>query len=156
MYFVWLGCTNVKPIELTRAHTPCFSFHLKWCIGLWKLNYPLMQPSIGAIRTRLLNCIGFIAITSLLSSKSVVLYYTQGAGDAFIGALAYFLAYLPELPLREKLRRACAVATDSVTRPGAWNSFPTREQLPQELFSLTWSRFYTALISKALSCLLIQ
>lgn len=59
----------------------------------------------------------------------------QGAGDAFLGALAYFIAYHPKLPLKEQIRNASKVATMSVLQAGTQASFPTRDQLPQELFS---------------------
>jgi ribokinase len=47
-----------------------------------------------------------------------------GAGDAFIGALAVFLA--ESRGLREAVRWACAAAALSVMRPGAQASFPSR------------------------------
>jgi ribokinase len=47
-----------------------------------------------------------------------------GAGDAFIGALAVFLA--ERRSLQEAVRWACAAAALSVTRPGAQASFPSR------------------------------
>ncbi|XP_063976890.1 ribokinase-like [Diachasmimorpha longicaudata] len=59
---------------------------------------------------------------------------TTGAGDAFLGALGFFLAYHPQLSLREQIRRACQVARQSVLKPGTQSSFPTRQQLPDELF----------------------
>ncbi len=49
---------------------------------------------------------------------------TTGAGDAFIGSLAVFLA--EGLGVREAVRRANAVAALSVTRLGTQVSFPTR------------------------------
>jgi ribokinase len=48
----------------------------------------------------------------------------SGAGDAFIGSLAVFLA--EGVPLREAVRRANAAAALSVTRLGTQASFPTR------------------------------
>ena len=56
-----------------------------------------------------------------------------GAGDAFIGALGVSLA--AGLPLRAAVRRANAVAAQSVTRLGAQASFPTRAQVEQFLTS---------------------
>lgn len=52
---------------------------------------------------------------------------TSGAGDAFIGALAVFLAEGVE-PV-EAARRANATAALSVTRTGTQSSFPTREEV---------------------------
>lgn len=49
------------------------------------------------------------------------------AGDAFIGALAVFIA--GRRPLVEAIRRACVVAALTVTRPGAQDSFPVREEI---------------------------
>jgi ribokinase len=56
-----------------------------------------------------------------------------GAGDAFIGALAVFLA--EGRTLREAARRANAAAALSVTKPGAQASFPTRADVEQFLSS---------------------
>jgi ribokinase len=52
---------------------------------------------------------------------------TSGAGDAFIGSLAVFLA--EDVPLPEAIRRANRVAALSVTRLGTQTSFPTRAEL---------------------------
>ena len=52
---------------------------------------------------------------------------TSGAGDAFIGGLAVFLA--EGLPLQEAVRRANAVAGLSVTRLGTQSALPTRAEL---------------------------
>jgi ribokinase len=52
---------------------------------------------------------------------------SSGAGDAFIGGLAVFLAEGMALP--EALRRANAVAALSVTRLGTQTALPTREEL---------------------------
>jgi ribokinase len=58
---------------------------------------------------------------------------STGAGDAFIGSLAVFLA--EGRPLPEAVRRANAVAALSVTRPGTQTSFPLRAEV--EAFSLS-------------------
>lgn len=52
-----------------------------------------------------------------------------GAGDAFIGSLAVFLA--EGRPLREAVLRANAVAALSVTRPGAQSAFPSRDEVAE-------------------------
>jgi ribokinase len=52
---------------------------------------------------------------------------TTGAGDAYVGSLAYFLA--AGVPLNEAARKAGAVATRSVLKPGTQTSFPDREEL---------------------------
>jgi ribokinase len=50
----------------------------------------------------------------------------SGAGDAFIGSLAVFLAR--GAALEEAARQAAVVAALSVTRPGTQSSFPTRAE----------------------------
>jgi ribokinase len=52
---------------------------------------------------------------------------TSGAGDAFIGALAVFLA--EGLPLLDAARRASAAAALSVTRVGTQSALPTRAEV---------------------------
>jgi ribokinase len=52
---------------------------------------------------------------------------STGAGDAFVGSLAYFLAN--GLPLNGAADKAGAVATRSVLSPGTQTSFPAREEL---------------------------
>lgn len=59
---------------------------------------------------------------------------TSGAGDAFLGAFAYYMACMPDLPLEEVTRRACVIATATVALPGTQSSYPRREALPAELF----------------------
>ncbi|VEN36421.1 unnamed protein product [Callosobruchus maculatus] len=49
---------------------------------------------------------------------------TTGAGDAFIGALAYLLANRKEMSMEMCVGLACVAAADSVTRPGTQRSFP--------------------------------
>jgi ribokinase len=56
---------------------------------------------------------------------------TTGAGDAYIGSLAYFLA--AGKPLAEAMRRANQIAAISVQAPGTQTSFPTAAELPPEL-----------------------
>lgn len=58
----------------------------------------------------------------------------QGAGDMFVGGLAFYLAYYPQLPMREIVKRSCEVATVSVQNYGTQTSFPTKDDLPTELF----------------------
>ncbi|GLH08925.1 Ribokinase [Gryllus bimaculatus] len=58
---------------------------------------------------------------------------TTGAGDAFLGAMAYYMAYHPQLSLKEIVHRACSVATISVQSPGTQSSFPYRNELPDAL-----------------------
>lgn len=54
---------------------------------------------------------------------------STGAGDAFIGALAYLLANRKDLSVEKCIEMSCIVAADSVTRPGTQISFPGPEIL---------------------------
>lgn len=56
---------------------------------------------------------------------------TTGAGDAFLGSLAFFLAR--EYPLEEAIDRASAYAALSTTRRGTQKSFPSREEFTEWL-----------------------
>ncbi len=58
---------------------------------------------------------------------------TTGAGDAFVGSLAYFLA--AGLPVTEAMQRANRIAAVSVQASGTQTSFPDAASLPQELFA---------------------
>jgi len=62
-------------------------------------------------------------------SRPVNCVDSTGAGDAFIGALAYLLANRRDLSLEECVEAANYVAADSVTRPGTQVSFPGPEIL---------------------------
>ena len=65
---------------------------------------------------------------------------TTGAGDAFSGALAYFLAAAGAPPtdfdaLLLATRRAAVYAADSVTKAGTQSSYATAADLPPALFT---------------------
>jgi ribokinase len=56
---------------------------------------------------------------------------TTGAGDAFVGSLAFFAGRGLDLP--DAMHRAGTIATLSVQRPGAQSSFPAAAELPPGL-----------------------
>lgn len=56
---------------------------------------------------------------------------TTGAGDAFVGSLAFFLA--AGLALEDAIRRANRIASISVQHHGTQTSFPLAAELPAEL-----------------------
>ncbi|UCF91782.1 MAG: ribokinase [Desulfobacterales bacterium] len=58
---------------------------------------------------------------------------TTGAGDAFVGSLAYFLA--AGQPLSEAIRCANSIAAISVQSSGTQTSFPAAKDLPPELLA---------------------
>lgn len=58
----------------------------------------------------------------------------QGAGDSFVGALAFYLAYYPNLSLEEMLKRSNFIAAVSVQATGTQSSYPYKKDLPPALF----------------------
>jgi ribokinase len=63
----------------------------------------------------------------LVPAPKVQAVDTTGAGDAFMGSLAFFIA--SGRPILDAARRAGAVATRTVLKPGTQSSFPTREEV---------------------------
>ncbi|XP_027024212.1 ribokinase [Tachysurus fulvidraco] len=59
---------------------------------------------------------------------------TTGAGDSFLGALAFYMAQYPSMPLEEMSRRANLVAAVSVQSDGTQTSYPFKKDLATELF----------------------
>lgn len=68
----------------------------------------------------------------LVPSTPVRAVDTVGAGDAFVGSLAYFLAAGKQVT--DAMWRANQIAAISVQSPGAQSSFPRAAALPGELF----------------------
>jgi ribokinase len=66
-------------------------------------------------------------------AKPVKALDTTGAGDAFVGSLAYFLA--DGKPVTEAMRRANHIAAISVQSSGTQTSFPVAEDLPPDLLA---------------------
>ncbi|XP_062502157.1 ribokinase-like isoform X1 [Corticium candelabrum] len=71
-----------------------------------------------------------------VSAESVTPVDTTGAGDAFVGSLAYYLAKLPNLSFHEIVCRSCKVAALSVQKPGTQTSFPFRKDMVDSLFAM--------------------
>ncbi|ELV13724.1 Ribokinase [Tupaia chinensis] len=59
---------------------------------------------------------------------------TTGAGDSFVGALAFYLAYYPNLSLEEMIKRSNYIAAVSVQAVGTQSSYPYKKDLPLTLF----------------------
>lgn len=57
---------------------------------------------------------------------------TTGAGDSFVGSLAYFLAL--GMPMNDAMARANRIAAVSVQAAGTQTSFPSADELPEALF----------------------
>ena len=60
-------------------------------------------------------------------------YILQGAGDAFVGALAYYLAKHPEMDIQTVIKKSGHIATISVQAHGTQTSYPYRKDIPQDL-----------------------
>jgi ribokinase len=73
------------------------------------------------------------AETIHVPAPSVKAMDSTGAGDAFVGSLAYFLAAGQDLA--EAMRRANHIAAISVQSSGTQTSFPLAADLPTELLS---------------------
>ncbi|MFN2203365.1 MAG: ribokinase [Caldilineaceae bacterium] len=71
--------------------------------------------------------------TAHVPTEQVQAVDTTGAGDAFVGSLAYFLA--AGLTIAEAMRRANRIAAISVQASGTQSSFPNATDLPKELFA---------------------
>ncbi|XP_065058167.1 ribokinase-like [Rhopilema esculentum] len=72
---------------------------------------------------------------TFISAKQVKAVDTTGAGDAFVGTLAYFHATRGDsLPFVQIVERACHIAGVTVTKPGTQSSYPNKNELPDELF----------------------
>ncbi|XP_063420015.1 ribokinase-like [Mytilus trossulus] len=59
---------------------------------------------------------------------------TTGAGDAFVGSLAFYLATRPDLSFENSIQRSSIIASISVQSPGTQYSYPWRKDLQPELF----------------------
>ena len=84
----------------------------------------------GAIIVDKSGTVSNIPVPSLPCDNLPVLD-TVGAGDAFCGAMASYLGF--GLSVEESAEKACGVASMSVRKMGAQCSYPTRQDLPDEL-----------------------
>jgi ribokinase len=66
--------------------------------------------------------------------KSSSVCDSTGAGDSFVGTLALLMARKENLSLKEQVKRACRVASQSVEKKGTQTSYPTIDELRFNLF----------------------
>ncbi|CAF0738290.1 unnamed protein product [Adineta steineri] len=66
--------------------------------------------------------------------KSSSVCDSTGAGDSFVGTLALLMAREEKLSLKEQVKRACRVASQSVEKKGTQTSYPTKDELRFNLF----------------------
>jgi ribokinase len=62
-----------------------------------------------------------------VDAEKVKAFDTTGAGDAFVGSLAYFLS--KKIELVDAVSRSCKIATMSVMKAGTQTSFPSAEEV---------------------------
>lgn len=68
----------------------------------------------------------FLFFSSQVKLVKFIGYFVfQGAGDAFVGALATYLVTHKDYPMHQIIGAACKIATISVTREGTQTSYPT-------------------------------
>ncbi|CAF0731544.1 unnamed protein product [Adineta steineri] len=66
--------------------------------------------------------------------KSSSVCDSTGAGDSFVGTLALLMAREEKLSLKDQVKRACRVASQSVEKKGTQTSYPTKDELRFNLF----------------------
>ncbi|KAM8945337.1 ribokinase [Pelodytes ibericus] len=69
-----------------------------------------------------------------IPTNKVTAVDTTGAGDSFVGALAFYIAHYPHLSIEEMVKRSNHIASVSIQAPGTQTSYPSRKDLPQDLF----------------------
>ena len=83
------------------------------------------------------SCI-FVVNSSLIKlschDKEIIIWNVFSTGDAFVGALAFYMVEHPDLDLPEMIRRSGFIATISVQNEGTQSSFPFRKDLPESFF----------------------
>ncbi|XP_065832880.1 ribokinase-like [Oscarella lobularis] len=93
------------------------------------------KTAVVTLGSQGLVCVGNDGKRLFVKAEKVQAVDTTGAGDSFVGALAFYLATMPHLSFAEKLERAAKIAAVSVQKPGTQTSFPKRGELSDELFT---------------------
>lgn len=117
--------TGIQPLTISKAQEAVDEFINRGCnIVIITLG---SQGAVWASREER-------TVTSVPTS-TVKPVDTCGAGDAFLGAFAYFLANNDRNnSMNEIIKRSCFIASQSVLKQGTQSSFPNRSDLPQEWF----------------------
>ncbi|XP_029972377.1 ribokinase isoform X2 [Salarias fasciatus] len=127
-------CCNESEAELLTG------FSVSTVSDAHRAGQELLKRGCGAVIVTLgpQGCVVFKAQESTskhVPATAVTAVDTTGAGDSFIGALAFYMANYPALPLEEMAHRANQVAGLSVRAVGTQSSFPFRRDVPAELFA---------------------
>jgi ribokinase len=121
-------CPNESETELlTRLTVGAIEEAETAARGLLERGAGMVILTLGERGSLLVNSDG----KEHVPAKPVKALDTTGAGDAFVGSLAYFLA--SGKPLTEAMRRANHIAAISVQSSGTQTSFPVAADLPPDL-----------------------
>ncbi|XP_075451518.1 ribokinase isoform X1 [Ascaphus truei] len=69
-----------------------------------------------------------------IPTRKVKAVDSTGAGDSFVGALAFYAAHYPDLSMEEMVKRSNYIASVSVQAAGTQTSYPSKKDLPQDMF----------------------
>ncbi|KAI1294581.1 Ribokinase [Halotydeus destructor] len=75
-----------------------------------------------------------VTVEHVTGTVAVTAVDTTGAGDAFMGALAFFMTRHPQLTFKEHVTRACTYASLTVGRVGTQASYLHKHEVPSSLF----------------------
>ncbi|XP_053950658.1 ribokinase isoform X2 [Anastrepha ludens] len=121
------GCGDISTLEHAKTA-------MKKLLEMGANNVIITLGSLGAVYVRSENPLQFIHVPAIKVTKVVD---TTGAGDAFIGALAFNMARFRDSPWYNLIGAANEVAAYSVQHPGTQASFPKPEQM-QRVTDYTW------------------
>ncbi|KAI4804769.1 hypothetical protein KUCAC02_026385 [Chaenocephalus aceratus] len=115
--------TSVKSVDTTASRSNLHQTVSRAAVAVLKgavLVSPVKLHALDPVASHASLCEGGVSKT--------------GAGDSFIGALAFYMAHYPTMPLEEMACRANQVAGVSVQTVGTQTSYPLKKHLPAELF----------------------
>ncbi|XP_036319094.1 ribokinase-like [Rhagoletis pomonella] len=112
------GCEQISTLEHAKTA-------MKKLLQMGANNVIITLGALGAVYVRGEEPHTFIHVPAVRVEKVVD---TTGAGDAFIGALAFNMARFNDLPWHQLIGAANRVAAYSVQHPGTQASFPNPEQ----------------------------
>ena len=112
----------VKHSFSTYVWSEVYSFFATICMfTLFKLSLCFLGAAIASIKNP--------KPVWVKAEKAEKVVDTTGAGDSFVGSLAFYLAHFPQLEMSEMVKRSCQIATISVQKEGTQTSFPYRKNL---------------------------
>ena len=107
-----------------------------WLCAMWNLYYPCTFSVNLKLKLKV-----YLNILKTQTGRQMTIclsphmcFELQGAGDSFVGALAFYLAYYSNLSLEEMLKRSNFIAAVSVQVTGTQSSYPYKKDLPLDLF----------------------